>query len=378
MKRLLSFLPLIFLSILGTTLSCQPSPPGTIKLGATFPLTGDNASYGEHLRNAIEIRVQEVNTAGGIAGRPVEFIYLDDANDPKQAVTNLQRLASVDKVPAVIGSAGSNCSLAMAPIANSTGTVMVSPTSSAEALSTAGPMVYRTCPSDAYQGKVISQWIREEGYSKVGILYVNNSWGVGMKDKFVKEFTAAGGEVVDIESGDELAPDFRTQLTKLASSGAQALFLPTYSKQGGRVVKQARQLGIDLPLYGADPWDVPEFKEAAGTAANGVFYTVFDQYKGPEYQAFAKKYRDLYHEDPDFIAASGYDAALVLTDAISNLLKAGSAISGKGISQQLHSLRLTGATGPLDFDENGDVVGKAFTRKTIINGTISAYSGRNP
>ena len=361
------------LMILSISAACRGRSDDTIRIGATFPLTGDNATYGEHLRNAIEIKVQDVNTSGGIDGKMIEVVYLDDANDPKQSVSNLRRLANVDKVPAVIGSAGSNCTLAMAPVANSTETLIISPTSSAEGLSTAGPFVYRTCASDAYQGGIIADWIYNEGFSKVGLLYVNNSWGVGMQEKFVKEFKELGGGVIAVESGEEGATDFRTQLTKLKESGAEALFMPTYAKQGGRVVKQARELGIDLPLFGADPWDVPEFREAAGTAAEGVLFTVFDQYTGAEYQSFAKKYELRYQEEPDFIAASGYDCILVLSEAMKQLADEGQPITGKNVGEVLRSLEAMGATGPLEFDENGDVTGKNFTRKTIEQGEIAPY-----
>lgn len=353
-------------------ISCSSGQDKTIKIGATFPLTGDNASYGEHLKNAIEIKKDEINSHGGIGGKMIDVIYQDDANDPKQSVSNLQRFASIDHTPAVIGSAGSNCSEAMVPIANSSKTVMISPTSSAAALSEAGPYFFRTCPSDAYQGLIIAQWIKNEGYSKVGLFYVNNSWGVGMKDKFIKEFQNLGGEVVAVESGEELASDFRSQLTKLQGAKPEALFMPTYAKQGGRVVKQVRELGIKLPLFGADPWDVLDFREAAGSAAEGVRFTVFDQYKGDEYQRMAEQYKKRYGSDPDFIAASGYDCILVLTEAMKEAVAEGKHTTGENIKDALQVIEVVGATGLNKF-EGGDVMSKEFTRKTIKDGSILAY-----
>jgi branched-chain amino acid transport system substrate-binding protein len=350
---------------------CGRTSGNAITIGATFPLTGDNATYGENLRNAIEIQVGEINAQGGIGGRMVKVIYQDDANDPKQAVSNLQRFANVDRVPAVIGSAGSNCTKAMAPIANSTRTVIISPTSSQEDLSQAGPFFFRTCPSDAYQGRVIAKLMRDRGYAKVAVFYVTNSWGVGMKDKFVREFEGLGGKVLAIESGDELAMDYRTQLAKLKQSGADALFMPTYSKQGGRVVQQAREIGIKLPLFGCDPWDVTEFREAAGSAAEGVLFTVFDQYTGPEYQRMAAEYRKRYNKAPDFIAASGYDCMLVLGAAMKQLAANGKDVTGPNIRDTLRQIKVTGATGLNQFDRNGNTVGKQFTTKTITQGKVA-------
>lgn len=342
----------------------------TVQIGATFPLTGDNASYGNHLKNAIELLKDKINSEGRISGKRIEVLYQDDANDPKQCVANVERFASVDHTPAVIGSAGSNCVLAMAPIANRTKTVIISPTASADDISHAGPFVFRTVPSDAYQGAIISKWIRDEGYENVGIFYVNNSWGVGINSKFLTEFKKMGGKAVAVEAGAELATDFRAQLTKLKNARPNALFMPTYAKQGGRAVRQAKEMGIELPMFGADPWDVPEFRQAAGSAANGVKFTVFSQYTGNEYKQMAKDYKGRYGEDPDFIAASGYDAMLVLAEAIKHLVTSTTEINGDNIKNVLHTIEVIGATGLNKFDINGDVISKTFATKTIREGKV--------
>jgi branched-chain amino acid transport system substrate-binding protein len=264
----------------------------------------------------------------------------------------------------------------MAPIANSSSTVIISPTSSQEDLSQAGPFFFRTCPSDSYQSKVNAKLMRDKGYKNVGVFYVTNSWGVGMKDEFLKEFQQLGGKIVEVESGDETALDFRTQLAKLKKSGADALFMPTYSKQGGRAVRQAREIGIKLQLFGCDPWDVPEFLDAAGSAANGVLFTVFEQYAGPEYQAMASEYRKRYGKAPDFIAASGYDCMLVLGEAMKQLAANGKEITGSNIRDTLRQLKIMGATGLNQFDGNGDTVGKQFTTKTVQNGRVVPIESR--
>lgn len=197
-----------------------------------------------------------------------------------------------------------------------------------------------------------------------------------MKDKFLKEFPKLGGQVVAVESGDETALDFRTQLAKLKKSGAEALFMPTYSKQGGRVVQQAREIGIKLQLFGCDPWDVPEFSEAAGSAAEGVLFTVFDQYAGPEYKAMAAEYQKRYGKAPDFIAASGYDCMLVLGEAMKQLTANGKEITGSNIRDTLRQIKVIGATGLNQFDGHGDTVGKQFTTKTVLNGRVVSLESR--
>ncbi len=349
----------------------------TVTIGATFPLTGDNALYGINIRNGMELALEEINAAGGIAGKPLRVIYLDDQNDPKVAAANLRLLSSVHGVSGVVGSAGSNCTLAMAPVADQLKTVIISPTSSQSEISFAGPFTYRTCPSDVYQVEVIVDWMVERGHSRVGILFTNNSWGLAMKDAFVQSFTNKGGSVLCIEGVAEQEPDLRSPLTKIAGFSVDALFMPTYSKQGGRAVREAAELGISVPLLGGDPWDVAEFLEAAGDAAQGCMYTVFSQYQGEEYQRFAAAFEVKYGQQPDYLAASGYDDLKILSLGLQHLLSTGLAITGENLRHAIDEMpAFMGATGHNGFDSNGDVVNKTFVRKTYSAGQAIDAGGQ--
>lgn len=360
------FILLVTVLISFLLVSCESNKK--IQIGATFPLTGNNALYGTNIKNGIELALDEINKAGGIDGNSIEVIYYDDINEPTKAVNNLQELASVHKVPAVIGSAGSNCTLAMASIANNSKTVILSPTSSQPEVTDAGPFVFRSCPSDVFQVNIIVDWILQMGYKKVGVLFVTNSWGVALQRAFEKSFIEKGGNIIASEGVGENETNFKSQLTKLSRLKPDALFMPTYARQGGRAVKQAKELRINFPLFGGDPWDVGEFITSAGDAANGCMYTVFSQYKGKEYQQFETMYKTKYKTDPDFLAASGYDDMYLIANAMKYLAKQGKEISGDNIRIALNEMpTYIGATGDNTFDENGDVIKKVFEKKIYKN-----------
>src|ERR1051325_1519295 len=344
-------------------------PPQSLKiapeivLGASFPLTGDNASYGTDAREGIELALDGINGAGGINGRKIRIIYEDDVVDPKRGVSNMEKLASVDKVPVVLGSAGSGGSLAMAPVANRTKTVLISPISSAAAVTDAGPYVFRTCPSDAAQAEIVAKWMQEKGHKKVGGLYVNNAWGGGLLNGFKTAFAAGGGTGVAEEGAEETITDYRAHLTKLKAANCDALYMPTYSKQGGRILNQAKDLGVSVPIFGGDTWGAQELFDAAGAAADGAFFVVPEKFEGTEYKEFAKKYQSKYGKRPDFNASSSYDCMHVVAVALKKVLDSGQPITGETVKAALEGSTFNGATGATKFDANGDVVGKVFGRR---------------
>lgn len=342
------------------------STPVAVTIGASFPLTGDNASYGQDAKQGIDLALDEANAASN-GKYTLRVIYEDDRVDPKTGVSIMEKLVNVDHVPLVLGSAGSNVTLAMAPIANRTKTVLLSPISSAPQVTDAGAYVFRTCPSDAFQADVVSDWIKSRGIKRVGLLYVNNSWGVGLRDAFKRAFERDGGVITDIESSNETDPDFRTQLAKLKASNAEALYLPTYSKQAGRILVQLRDLGIKLPVFGADTWGAPELIATAGRAAEGTFYVAPENFTGPEYQAFATAYRKRYNKEPDFNASSSYDAAHVAVLAVKRVVESRGAISGEALANALGTVEFRGATGVTRFDANGDV-SKPFAKFVFRDG----------
>lgn len=193
---------------------CRDKQATSIQIGATFPLTGEVASYGQKAKRGIELAVEELNTAGGLLGKPVRIDFQDDRNDKKEAVSIMTKFAAIDKVPVVFGSAGSSVTLAIAPLANRYKVVLISPISSSSQLSTeGGPYFFRTCPADDLQAEVLTNWVKESGAKQVAIVYTNNSWGKPLAAGFQSRFEAAGGKVLSSDGVAESSTDFRTVIT---------------------------------------------------------------------------------------------------------------------------------------------------------------------
>lgn len=345
--------------------SCSSSEE-SIRFGATFPLSGEVASYGQKAKRGIEMAVDEQNAKGGLLGKQIVVDFQDDRNDKKEAVSIMTKFASIDKVPVVFGSAGSGASLAIAPIANRHKVVLISPISSSSQLSTeGGEYFFRTVPADDLQAEVLSQWVFESGAKRVAVIYTNNSWGKPLAEGFETKFEALGGKVINTEGVLETVADFRTIIAKLKGmENLDAIVSPTYPKEGGIFVRQIKELGLSVPLYGGDNWGSPEFINVAGEAAEGVFYTAPSESTSPAFIEFAKRYETKYGEAPDVFGAYSYDAAMAIFRAIE---KVGSEVPSK-IREALLSVSFEGVSGQIAFRPNGDLQSEAYAKKTIMNG----------
>ena len=364
MKRLFCWILILGLIISLGMFGCTKKEK-EIRIGASLPLTGDVASYGEQAKRGIEIAKEEINMMGGINGKKLKVVFEDDRNDPKTAVSIIRKFATIDKMPVVIGSAGSTVSLAMAPVVNQNKIVLLSPISSSVKLTIeGGPYFFRVCPADDEQAKIIAQWVLEKGYQNVGLIYTNNSWGKPLAEAFTKYYEQKGGKVVVFEAVEEKSTDIRSQLSQIKAAKLNVIVSPTYPVEGGNLLRQAKELGINVDYYGGDNWDAPEFLTAAGEAANGAFFVDPSEPKGDIFSTFAKKYKAEYGEEPDINAAFGYDALLALANAIKKV----KTLDGPSLREELFNVSFEGATGNIEFDENGDLKTPSFDRNVIKNG----------
>jgi branched-chain amino acid transport system substrate-binding protein len=229
-------------------------------------------------------------------------------------------------------------------------------------------------PSDSFQSRILADWILSDGYKRIAVFYINNAWGKGVTHEFIQAFTRLGGELVAKEVCKVGDRDFRTQLTKIRDTNASALFCPTMPQEGGIILRQMKELGISMPVFGADAWSVDELVQGAGNAADGVMYTYPSQFDGPEYQSFLNAFKSKYNEEPDVNAAGAYDAVKVLAMCISNVLKRGEPITGNNLRIQMEKVKgYRGATGITTFDKNGDPIAKEFSKMIIRNGKRMKY-----
>ena len=337
------------------------APSGAVRIGAVFPLTGDVASYGRAAQRGIDLGVAEINEAGGVAGRPIEVIYEDDESEPGTSINAMRKLISVDGVDVVLGSAASSVTLALCPLAEENEVVLITPISSSpELVAECGSHFFRVCPSDVMQARLMADWLHEENLSRAALIYVNNSWGQGLREEFRSAFAAHGGTVVAQEACNEGDRDLRTQISKVMEENPEAVYAITYGREGGALLRQARELGLSAPIFGADVWGSPELRETAGDATAGVRIIAPSTFSGSQYEDFARRFRERNGEDPDVYAAYAYDMIHIIAHAIEE-----ADTRGISIRDALARTEYEGITGTTRFDEHGDVVGKGFERRTL-------------
>jgi branched-chain amino acid transport system substrate-binding protein len=210
------------------------------------------------------------------------------------------------------------------------------------------------------------------GVKKVAVLYINNDYGVGLKNVFEKRFTELGGSIISTESYEQSSSDFRTQLSKLKTLNAEAIYLPGHTKELGQILKQAKELGIKVQFLSVVGFESPQTLQIAGDAAEGVIYTApaFDPKSADKLgKQFVTKYRNKYGRDPENFAAHAYDAMNIIAVAIKE-----GGYSSEGIKKSLHKIKnYPGVSGLTTFDENGDVEKPAML-KTVRDGQFIPLS----
>jgi branched-chain amino acid transport system substrate-binding protein len=329
----------------------QPAT-GPIRVGHFASLTGDTATFGQSTDRGIRMRVEELNAAGGVLGRPLEVITEDDRSVTEEARTAAQKLIQRDEVVAILGEVASSRSLAAAPEAQRANVPMISPASTNPKVTEVGNYVFRTCFIDPFQGAVMARFAFEElGARKVAILFdFKQDYSVGLAEFFRKKFTELGGQIVADERYTSGDIEFRAQLTTIRAANPEAVFVPGYYTELGLIAKQARELGLDVPLLGGDGWDSAKTLEIGGQAVEGYYFS--NHYAAdsdsPKVQGFVKAYQAKYGAVPDAMAALGYDAAGILADALS---RAGSTEGAKLRDAIAATRDYDGVTGKISIDE---------------------------
>ncbi len=350
------------------TISCTKQSE-TIKLGSLGPLTGDAAQWGVPARNGAMLAVEEINKSGGIHGKKIDLFVEDDKCEPRDGTTAFRKLFDTDKVIGVIGAVCSSVTLAVAPLAEQSKTLLISPASTTPKITDAGDYIFRVIPTDALRGKAFAEYLKNDvGISKIAILYINNEGGLGNKEVFENTFKALGGEVLIVESYAQGTNDVRSQLAKIQKSSAEALMVVSYPEDTIVVLKQIIEIGIKLPLYfQTEAVEDPTVLRNAGNAAENVTYILPAEASGAAAIEFRKKYKDKFQVDHPLFAAEAYDAVNLIAEAA----KAASSaeLDGTSLKSFLYSVKdYNGASGKISFDKNGDVI-KPMAIKRIQGGT---------
>jgi branched-chain amino acid transport system substrate-binding protein len=338
------------LLLLAATLARADDAP--IKIGQYGAFSGKDSAFGIAARKGVILAVEEVNAAGGVLGRKLELLTEDNESKDGESGTIARKFVARDKVIAVLGGNASANSLEAAPICQRAHVPMIAISSTNPRVTEMGDYIFRVCFIDPFQGAVLAKFARETLHVKqVAILSsVGNPYAVGLTKVFREKFLAAGGRIVADQKYNEGDKDFRAQLTTIKAAGPDAIFASGYYTEGALICQQARQLGLDLPIFGGDGWEAPELITLGGAAVEGTYYSAHfsKDSTAPEVINFIKKFRARWNDEyPDGIAANGYDAVHLLVNA---LQRAGTT-AGPRLRDALAATRnFAGVTGLISID----------------------------
>lgn len=335
----------------------------TIKIGWQGPLTGDVSQYGIAIKEGVELYIDELNANGGILGKKVEMLYEDDKGDTTEATNVFNKLVYQDGVVAVLGSATSKPTIAIAELAADDGIPMITSSATAVDVTVGKPNVFRACFLDEFQAIALANYANEKlGLKRIAIIYDNgDDFSIGTAEGFKKQAEKNGQEIVAYESGSAADVDFKAQLTNIKNANPDAIFIGFYYREASNIMKQTREVGLEnVALLAADGMNgieamIKDDDELLSRLHYTDHFAVDADIK--EVQSFVSKFKAKYGKVPyNAFNATGYDAAMILTKAIEN---AGSTDS-EAIVKAMKATSVDAVTGHITFDDGNNPIKSAF------------------
>ena len=339
----------------------------TIKVGGLLEMTGGSASFGISGKNGIDLALKKINEKGVLGGKKLSLVVADTKSEASEATNGMQKLISQDKVVAVIGPNQSSAVIASGAINNGAKVVDITPMGTNPDVTVdpktkqVKPYSFRTCFIDPFQGTVMASFASNELKVKRAAIYIDNTsdYAKGLAQFFKENFVKNGGQVVIEEAYLQKDTDFKSTLTKIKAAKPDFIYIPGYYQEVGLIVKQAREMGINVPMAGGDGWDSAKLPEIAGKAA--LENTFFSSLYSPDdtsdlNQDFVAEYKKAYNTNPDVFAALAYDSALLVAKAIED---AGSADPAK-IAEAMAKIKgFKGVSGEVTFNEQHNPIKSA-------------------
>lgn len=349
-----------------------------IVIGEYGSMTGSEANFGQSTHNGVTIAIEEINAAGGIKGKKVKLVHYDDQGKTSEVGTAVTRLITNDNVLAIIGEVASSLSLAGGQIAQQHGVPMVSPSSTNPKVTETGDYVFRVCFIDPFQGYVMARFATDAkdkqglGIKNVAILIdQRQAYAQGLAKNFEESLVKLGGTVVGKESYQGGDQDFSAQLTNIKGKNPEAIYIPGYYTDVANIAKQARGIGIKVPLLGGDGWE--SVAEMGVEALNGTYYS--NHYSADEPRAevknFVEKYTKKHGRTPDSLAALGYDAMMLIKNAIERA----PTVDRKNVRDMLAATKdFQGVTGKISMDASRNATKPAVVLRIEGKTTKAATS----
>jgi branched-chain amino acid transport system substrate-binding protein len=353
--------------VAGLLTGCGSSASKDIKIGVVYELTGSTASFGTAAANGAKLAFKEINANGGVLGKQIQIAVADNKGEPSESSNAMTKVISQDKVIAVTGFTTSSNGIAGSTVAEANKIPFV-------AAATTNPKVtldentgkvknytFRVCFIDPFQGTVGANFVINSLKAKNAAVMIDNSsdYSKGLSKFFKDAFIKGGGSIAIEEAYLQNDQDFKTLLTKIKATNPDVIYVPGYYGEVGKIIKQAREIGITVPFVGGDGWDSPKLAEIGGPEAlNNTFFTnhysVEDN--SPKSKAFLDAFQKEYGQVPDAMAVLGYDAAYALVDAI----KRANSTESEKIREALAKTKdFQGVTGALTLNDTHDAIKSA-------------------
>ncbi len=339
----------------------------TIKIGGVLEMTGGSASFGISSKNGIDLALKKINEKGVLGGKKLSLVVADCKSEASEATNGMQKVISQDKVAAVIGPNLSSAVIASSAINNGAKVADITPMGTNPDI-TVDPATkktraynFRTCFIDPFQGTVMASFASNDLKVKKAAIYIDNTsdYAKGLAQFFKENFVKNGGEVVIEEAYLQKDTDFKATLTKIKAANPDFIYIPGYYQEVGLIVKQAREMGITVPMAGGDGWDSAKLPEIAGKAA--LDNTYFSSLYSPDDTSdlnknFVAEYQKAYNIKPDVFAALAYDSTMLIAEAIE---KAGSADPAKIAEAMAKISGFKGVSGEVTFNEQHNPIKSA-------------------
>lgn len=379
MAKKFSFVALVMALVMAVAPMAMAAEGEVIKIGGLAPLTGDVAQYGVAVREGMDLYIDQLNAAGGINGQQVEILWEDEKGDVTEALNAYNKLVDNDGVVAILGDVTTTPTLAVADEAAVIGIPMISASATAYEVTDGKPNVFRSCFLDPFQASTMANFAKDElNATKYAVIYDNsNDYSLGLYEAFKAQVEANGQELVAEEVGTANDVDYKAQLTNIAQASPDALFVAFYYGPAALIVQQANELGMDVKYLGADGINGIENSISDTALLEETFYysdhfaSDSDEPAVVEFKAaFKEKYgKEVYSA----FNATGYDAALVLCEAMKN---AGTT-EYEAVVEAMKNTNVNGVTGVITFDDHNDPIKSAFIM-TFKDGQQSFVKLQNP
>ena len=348
----------------------------TIKVGVMGPLTGDVAVYGQAVVNGANLYLDQVNEKGGINGKQIESITMDEQGDATQAVQCFTKMCD-EGIVGLIGDVTTTPTLAVAAESQDYNMPMVTASATAEAVTydaetdTVYENVFRATFTDPFQGIKMADYAYQKlGYTKAAVIFKKGAdYNEGLAENFVNEFESLGGTIVDEESYSDGDVDYKTQLTTILGKDPETVFCPNYYQEVGQILSQAESVGLTVPFLGGDGWDGLEGYATNDQLKDTYFCANYAKGSNSEFEdAYKAEYGQEY---PNGFSPLGYDAAKTIVYGLQAAedagLEAGTDDYKQAVIDAIASGTIEGITGTFTFDEHHDPV-KQTAILTYVDG----------